>query len=364
MGNYIGDFAEDDVVIMYFDTFDKQGASVSPTTFTLSDIEVFKDDSASQRVTTDGITIDEDFDGRTGIHLVRLDTNNNTGDAGFWVAQADYLVIVDALTIDGESVRFIVGSFSIENRVADVYRFQGGSIPTPAVTGVPDVNVTHQGDGAIPTPAITGVPDTNMTHIADGLVPTPNTTGIPDVNLQEWIDVTPNGVNNGAIEADVQRWLDTAVATPNTAGVPLIDMIRIVGGLVPAPTTTGVLDVNVERWLDTLVTLSAGAPDVNIQSTDDVALSPQQKLDVNFEVVDVMNVDTIAELSQGVPSATPTHRACLMLIYMALRNRLDVDTSGSPDHKEIYNDANVVITKKVLTDDGSTYREDKMITGP
>jgi len=75
-------------------------------------------------------------------------------------------------------------------------------------------------------------------------------------------------------------------------------------------------------------------------------------------------VNTIAELSQGVPATTPTVYTALMLIYMALRNRLDVDTSGSPDHKEIYNDANVVITKKVLTDDGSTYREDKMVTGP
>lgn len=342
--HYMGDYPEDAVVLIFFDTFDKDGASVSPSTFVVGDIEIFKNDSLTQKTSTNGITIDEDHDGSIGIHMIRLDTANDTGDGGFWVAQADYLVVVNAITIDTETVRFVAGTFSIENRVTDVRRIQGGTVPTPAVTGVPDVNVTHQGDGAIPTPAVTGVPDVNMTHIADGLVPTPATTGVPDVNVQEW--------------------LDTTVATPNTAGVPLIDMIRIVGGLVPTPTTTGILDVNVERWLDTLVTLSAGAPDVNIQSTDDIALSTTQKADVNFEVVDVMSVDTIAELTQGVPDATPTHRDALMLIYMALRNRLDVDTSGSPDHKEIYNDANVVITKKVLTDDGSTYREDKMITGP
>ena len=342
--NYMGDYPEDAVVLIFFDTFDKDGASVSPSAFVVGDIEIFKNDDLSQKTTTNGITIDEDHDGSIGIHMIRIDTANDTGDGGFWVAQADYLCVVNAITIDTETVRFVAGTFSIENRVTDVRRIQGGTVPTPAVTGVPDVNVTHQGDGAIPTPAVTGVPDVNTTHIADGLVPTPATTGIPDVNVREW--------------------LDTAVATPNTAGVPLIDMIRIVGGLVPTPTTTGILDVNVERWLDTLVTLSAGAPDVNIQSTDDIALSTTQKADVNFEVVDVMSVDTIAELTQGVPDATPTHRDALMLIYMALRNRLDVDTSGAPDHKEIYNDANVVITKKVLTDDGSTYREDKMITGP
>lgn len=302
MAKYQGDYAEDSVVIVYFDTFSATGSSTGSIGFALADLFIYKDDDLAQRVTNDGITIAANFDGRTGLNMIRLDTNNNTGDAGFWVAQADYMVFVNSLTIGGEVVRFVAGTFSIENRVTDVYRFRGGAIPTPAVTGVPDVNPTHWADGAIPTQNVTGVPEVDITHQ--------------------------------------------------------------VGGLVPTPTTTGVPDVNVERWLDTLVTLSAGAPDVNIQSTDDIGLSTTQKADVNTEVLDVMDVDTFTELSQGVPSATPTHRAALMLIYMALRNRLDVDTAGGTDHKEIYNDANVVITKKVLTDDGSTYREDKMITGP
>ena len=82
---------------------------------------------------------------------------------------------------------------------------------------------------------------------------------------------------------DVGSWLGTAAATPTVAGVPEVDITHQVGGLVPTPTTTGVPDVNVERWLDTLVTLGAGAPDVNIQSTDNIALSVQQKADVNTE---------------------------------------------------------------------------------
>jgi hypothetical protein len=47
-----------------------------------------------------------------------------------------------------------------------------------------------------------------------------------------------------------------------------VDLTQIVGGTVPTPTTTGVPDVNVERWSDTLVTLGAGAPDVNVASMD------------------------------------------------------------------------------------------------
>jgi len=72
----------------------------------------------------------------------------------------------------------------------------------------------------------------------------------------------------------------------------------------------------------------------------------------------------IAELAQAAPSATPTLRTGLMLLYMALRNRLDVNTSGAPDVLNIYNNAGTVIAKKQLTDDGSDYSEVEMETGP
>ena len=62
--------------------------------------------------------------------------------------------------------------------------------------------------------------------------------------------------------------------------------------------------------------------------------------------------------------ATPRPDQFAMLIYMALRNRLDIDTGGGTDFKEIYNDAGVVITKKALTDDGTVYSEAEMETGP
>ena len=70
----------------------------------------------------------------------------------------------------------------------------------------------------------------------------------------------------------------------------------------------------------------------------------------------------IAELSQGVPTATPTVRTGLMLLYMALRNKLDVATSGT-DTLEIHNSAGTRITQKLLTDSGGDYSEAKMISG-
>ncbi len=81
---------------------------------------------------------------------------------------------------------------------------------------------------------------------------------------------------------------------------------------------------------------------------------------VNAEVVDVLKVDTIAERAQGIPPTTPTFEQLVSYLYMALTKQVDV-TSG---FKKIHNNADVVIAQKVLTDDGTTYREAKMISGP
>lgn len=67
----------------------------------------------------------------------------------------------------------------------------------------------------------------------------------------------------------------------------------------------------------------------------------------------------IAELGVAAPTATPTLRTGLMLLYMALRNKTVVQTSGT-DALEIYNNAGTKIAAKLLTDDGSDYTEAEM----
>ena len=141
---------------------------------------------------------------------------------------------------------------------------------------------------------------------------------------------------------------------------PAVNLVAIQGGAVPAPTTTGILDVNVERWLDTLVTLSAGAPDVNIQSTDDIALSTTQASDVNAQVVDVMSTDTQTEEAQGLPPVAPTYKQMMMYLYMVLRN----DSEATATERRIKNDADVVIWKATMADNGTVFNQGKAVTGP
>lgn len=72
--------------------------------------------------------------------------------------------------------------------------------------------------------------------------------------------------------------------------------------------------------------------------------------------------DAIPELSVGVPAATPSVRTALMLMYMGLRNTVDVSTSGT-DVLLVKNDAGTTIAKKLLVDAAGDYTEAKMISG-
>jgi hypothetical protein len=113
--NYVGDFAADETVYLNFASYDSNGASVTLTGLATSDIEVYKNGSTTQRSSDAGYTVSTDFDTITGIHAISIDTSDNT-DAGFFAAGNDYVVIISSVTIDSQTVSFVAGSFSIENR--------------------------------------------------------------------------------------------------------------------------------------------------------------------------------------------------------------------------------------------------------
>jgi len=80
--------------------------------------------------------------------------------------------------------------------------------------------------------------------------------------------------------------------------------------------------------------------------------------EVESEVNDALNT-AISELSQAVPTATPTLRTAIMLLYMAVRNKLTTTAT----ELGVYNDAGTKISKKALSDDGTTYTEGEMASG-
>lgn len=119
--NYLGDYVADETVYVYFNTFDSNdpSASVTTTGLAVTDIEIYKDGSTTQRSSDAGYTLLDtdgiDFDGITGIHGFSIDTSNNT-DAGFFATGSDYTVVVSSITVDGATINFIAATFSIQNR--------------------------------------------------------------------------------------------------------------------------------------------------------------------------------------------------------------------------------------------------------
>lgn len=80
-------------------------------------------------------------------------------------------------------------------------------------------------------------------------------------------------------------------------------------------------------------------------------LTATMKASVNAEVLDVLNVDTFAELS-APPAATSSLRAKLTWLFMWARNKA---TSTSSQRKLYADDGTTVVSTEALSDDSTTY---------
>lgn len=107
----LGDFPTGATVYCPWNTNGADGASI--TRSTNGTVLIYKNASATERTSAVGITDTEDFDLKTGIHLVSIDTSDNT-DAGFYAAGNEYTVVISAATIDTKTVNAALCTFSIE----------------------------------------------------------------------------------------------------------------------------------------------------------------------------------------------------------------------------------------------------------
>lgn len=157
------------VLPIYFDSFaSSTGAPITITGLATTDIEVVKGTSVTVRASdagyalldTDGI----DIGGRTGIHGFTIDTGDNT-DAGFYAVGSFFTVLVDAVTIDSQTVRFVAATFRIKEGETTTGRIEArvASIANDAVTAAAIADNAIDA-GAIASNAITSA------KIADGAI--------------------------------------------------------------------------------------------------------------------------------------------------------------------------------------------------
>jgi hypothetical protein len=171
------------VLPVFFTTYGKtNGESITLTGLAVTDIEIYKGTSITQRssdagyalIDTDGI----DVDGITGVHAFSIDTGDNT-DAGFYTSGSFYTVVVSAVTVDSQTVNFIAATFRCVTAEGvagqpkvDTAAF-GGSAGTFS-SGRPEVNTTHAagtawGSGAI-TAASIAADAITAAKVADGTI--------------------------------------------------------------------------------------------------------------------------------------------------------------------------------------------------
>lgn len=195
-----------DVLPVLFSSYSgSTGASVTLTGLAVTDVEIYKDGSVTQRASDAGYTLLDtdgiDFDAITGIHGFSIDTGDNT-DAGFYTVGAWFTVVVSAVTIDSQTVNFIACQFrlmpaeSIAGKPkVDVDAWLGTAAATPTVAGVPEVDVTHWKGAAAPLMAsVSGTADAGST--ASTMVDAARTEAATDYWRGQALIMT-SGANNG-----------------------------------------------------------------------------------------------------------------------------------------------------------------------
>lgn len=156
MHGYLGDYPTGATVVVPFHTFNSSGASVTLTGLAVGDVKIYKGTSMTERSSTNGITLIDtdgiDLDSRTGIHGFSIDLSDNS-DAGFYAAGNDYFIVVDTVTVDSQTVRFVAGTFSIE-RSGGALAVVKARLPAALVSGRIDASVGAMAANVVTTSAI------------------------------------------------------------------------------------------------------------------------------------------------------------------------------------------------------------------
>ena len=260
------------------------GASVTLTGLAVTDIEIYKGTSMTQRASdagyalldTDGI----DVDGTTGIHAFSIDTGDNT-DSGFFAAGSFYTVVVSAVTVDSQTVNFIAATFRI--------------VAAEAIAGKPKVDVDAWLGTAAATPTVAGVPEVDLTHVAGATTNVAALATNVDAILTDTADMQPKlGTPAGAsVSADI------AAVKVDTAAI-----------LVDTGTTLDTKIDTIASYIDTEVSAILAAVDTEIGAikavTDQMAFGTANRLNVQVYGVETDAIGA-ADISAAAANKIADH---------------------------------------------------------
>lgn len=132
----LGDIKSGGQVSFFFNTTTAAGLAI--TLAGTPAVSVYKQGSTTE--STAGVTLTVDYDTRTGMHSVVVDTS---ADGAFYSAASDFSVVLTAGTVDGNSVvGTVLAHFSVQNRndLADLVKI-GGTANADATLALKHLNV-------------------------------------------------------------------------------------------------------------------------------------------------------------------------------------------------------------------------------
>lgn len=328
---------EGDVLPHLFDSYDGgTGASITLTGLAVTDIEIYKDGSTTQRSSDAGVALLDtdgiDFDGVTGIHGFSIDLSNNT-DSGFYAVGSWYHVVVASVTIDAQTVNFVACAF----RILSATRGMTGTA-LPAVASGSAGAVLTAGTGTAQLSVSSGRGNADVTHIATAAVST--TTAQLGVNVVQ-ISTDAGAADNleaaydgaGYAGGTIKQVVDVGAISGDTAAADNLETAfdggsyNAGGGGIVVASVTGNLGGNVNGNVGGNVTGSVGT--VNALAANSVtaaATAADFIAEINAQMLDVLNVDTFAEPT-GIPASTATLVAKIGALYMIATNLLEQTSS-------------------------------------
>jgi hypothetical protein len=201
-----------DTLYFAFGSYNDSGDSEALSGLAVTDIEVIKDGQPTVRATDSGYSLVSDtgmIGNRPGLYRVSIQLFNTADDASFYASGSWYNAFIDAVTIDGKTVRFHLGSWEIGRQRVNVWELAGdtgaaGWLKSVYANGFTDTGLydtladydtgTKQRLGQIQSDVDTGLRDT----LADY-----------DTGLRDFITDAKNELDTGGV--NVTATVDTGV---------------------------------------------------------------------------------------------------------------------------------------------------------
>lgn len=205
-----------DTLYLAFASYNDSGDSEALSGLAVTDIEVIKNGAATVRATDSGYSLVSDtgqVGDRAGLYRCSIQLFNTADDASFYASGSWYQAFVDAVTIDGRTVRFWLGSWEIGRQkvnVAEIDADTGAAdqLQKAFASGFNDTGVTNRFD-RIQSEVDTGL----RVHIDDSDTGLKDALADLDTGLRGILNTTGVNVSKLVGDTGAANWLKTVYAS-------------------------------------------------------------------------------------------------------------------------------------------------------